>query len=133
MKTRPCLPVLLALCALCACTDMGDPAVTPPADDGGNGHGAARRLVVSMRDAFFDPESLAISVGDTVIWRNQGTVSHTSTSGAVCGPSGDGHWDSGNLLPGETFTHVFPAAGEFPYYCIPHCDIGMTGHVSVSH
>jgi len=110
---------------------MGDPVTTTPPGDNENPL-QAQRHVVFMRDAFFDPESLAVAPGDTVIWRNAGVVTHTSTSGTVCGPIGDGNWNSGNVSPGGSFVHVFPAAGDFPYYCIPHCDLGMTGHVAVS-
>ncbi|MDH3196954.1 MAG: plastocyanin/azurin family copper-binding protein [Candidatus Krumholzibacteria bacterium] len=121
--------VAAALSGLLACTDMGDPVATPPG--GGNGDPVASRFVVSVQDNLFVPDSLAIAPGDTVVWVNEGFLIHTSTSGSACGPNGDGAWDSGNLLPGDSFAHVFPTSGDFPYYCIPHCLLGMTGHVAV--
>jgi len=132
MKARRYLGLLAAACALAACTDMGDPVTTPPPDNGNGNPAPAQRHVVFMRDPFFDPESLTVAPGDTVVWMNAGVVPHTSTSGTVCGPTGDGKWNSGNVSPGESFARVFQAAGDFPYYCIPHCDLGMTGNVTVS-
>lgn len=77
----------------------------------------------------FQPKTIEISKGDTIIWINKTRIIHTSTSGGNC--SHDGMWDSGNLQKGESFTWVFTEEGSFPYYCIPHCRQGMTGVVKV--
>ena len=57
---------------------------------------------------------------------------HTVTSGEVAGNVGepDGTFDSGNMATGDTFSHTFDTAGDFPYYCTPHP--WMTGTVTVS-
>lgn len=54
-----------------------------------------------------------VPVGTTVTWRNDDTVPHTVTSDA-------GLFDSGNLDPGQTFTHTFELTGNFPYHCEIH-------------
>src|SRR5437773_1828120 len=57
---------------------------------------------------FFDPKSVTIRAGDTVVWTN-GTGSHTATgSGAdvICG--------SASFLP---CSHTFNTPGSFPYHC----------------
>lgn len=84
---------------------------------------------VQMRDNLFSPDSLAITVGDTIRWVNAGNMAHTATSG----PNGvkDGIWDSGYLNTGQSYSRVFNQAGQFPYYCIPHYFFGMTGKVAV--
>ncbi len=77
----------------------------------------------------FAPSTISIHVGDTVRW-NWGSGGHSTTSGSSCNP--DGLWNSGILSSGSTFSRTFNTAGNFPYFCIPHCGLGMTGTVSVS-
>ena len=57
------------------------------------------------------------NAGDTVEWTFSSS-GHSSTSGTPGQPSG--FWDSGILNQGATFSHTFPAAGSFPYFCSPH-------------
>lgn len=61
----------------------------------------------------FDPPTLQVRVGDTVVWRNTGSVEHTATED-------NGAFDSGLLATGETFEHTFDEAGTFRYHCEPH-------------
>lgn len=77
----------------------------------------------------FVPQTLTIEEGDTIEWFNTTTSVHTSTSGTSC--IGDGVWDSSFLFPGGRFQFAFEAAGTYPYFCIPHCGLGMTGTVAV--
>ena len=91
----------------------------------------AATVEVSMVNFKFEPQNVPINVGDTIKWTNNGTVQHTTTSGTNC--TKDGKWDSGLLSPGQTFSFIFNTAGNFPYYCIPHCALfGMTGTVIVN-
>ena len=77
----------------------------------------------------FSPDPVAIHPGDTVQW-TWAESGHTTTSGSPCSP--DGVWNSGILARGATFSHTFNTAGTFPYFCIPHCDMGMTGTITVA-
>lgn len=70
----------------------------------------------------FDPQEFIITVGSTVIWYNQDTVTHTVTAG-------DQTFDSGNLMPGATFSYTFEEPGTYSYHCTLHPD--MTGAVTV--
>jgi plastocyanin len=80
-------------------------------------------------DLVFSPSSVTIHPGDTVRW-TWGASFHSSTSGIP--GAADGIWDSGILNQGDTFTHTFNGAGDFPYFCIPHGGCcGMVGMVSV--
>src|SRR5262249_2788039 len=79
---------------------------------------------VVFQDFSFTPPSVAISVGDTVVWTNAGGV-HT-----VTGDGADPFCGTG-VIPAscsETFTN----AGTFPYHCIFHRSLGMVGTVIVS-
>ncbi|OGF99021.1 MAG: hypothetical protein A3F83_15735 [Candidatus Glassbacteria bacterium RIFCSPLOWO2_12_FULL_58_11] len=110
--------------------DTGNP-VTPPIDNGGNGGGGGGASLhqVNMQNTRFQPAQLSISAGDTVKWVNQDDMIHTATSGT--NGVADGNWNSGNLSKGGTFTRVFNTKGTFPYYCIPHYSLGMTGSITV--
>ncbi len=85
----------------------------------------------------YQPSTLTICAGDTVhwIWMSSG---HTVTSGTPGMPDGmfcspnDMNCASGTTSnAGATYDHLFPAAGAFPYYCVPHGFSGMTGQVTV--
>lgn len=62
---------------------------------------------------------VTVNVGDEVVWSNDDSASHTVTSGdPKNGP--DGTFDSSLFLAGQTFSHTFDEAGEFPYFCQVH-------------
>ena len=85
---------------------------------------------VTVLDFEFSPASVSIAPGDTVLWTWNGTVLHSVTSGTPGSP--DGKFDSGlRKQPGSTFPVTFPTEGMFPYYCMPHGQMGMTGMVHV--
>jgi plastocyanin/LysM repeat protein len=90
------------------------------------------QAIVVMRNLAFNPADVTIHVGQTVVWQNQDSVAHTTTSGScsgnVCTPSPG--WDSGILNPGQSFSHTFNAAGTFTYYCKIH-GAAMQGVVRV--
>ena len=80
---------------------------------------------VSAIDNEFDPAEIDVSAGTTVTWTNEGESPHTVTAS-------DGSFDSGNLDPGDTFSHTFDQAGEFSYVCQYHEADGMVGAVTVT-
>ncbi len=89
----------------------------------------AVQVPVSMVDFAFSPDTVRISAGDSVIWTNNGTFLHTSTSGV--NGVWDSLWDSGNMAHGVTFTRVFQVDGTFDYFCRHHYLGGMKGVVVV--
>lgn len=46
-------------------------------------------------------------------------------------PAGAAPWDSGFLLPGESFAVTLDQAGVYDFYCIPHEMAGMVGRIVV--
>jgi hypothetical protein len=84
-------------------------------------------------DNFFSPSTVNINPGDTVLWNWVGGNPHSTTSGTNCNYNGPGPntWDSGIKSSG-TFQFTFNTAGNFPYFCTPHCFIGMQGTVNVT-
>jgi plastocyanin len=84
---------------------------------------------ITISGASFGPEELRVKVGTTVKW-TWASGSHNVVSGSKCAP--DGKFTSGAPQgKGSTFEHTFDSAGTFPYYCDPHCGMGMTGTVIV--
>src|SRR5207247_3529887 len=65
---------------------------------------------VSAVDDVFDPAIVRVQPGETVEWTMDGNEPHTVTAD-------DGSWDSGTLLPGATYTHVFDRPGAYAYHC----------------
>lgn len=70
----------------------------------------------------FAPDGLTVRKGDTVVWTNAGTITHTVTAKG-------GEFDSGDLSPSDTFSYVFRSLGMITFACKPHP--WMTGAVRV--
>ncbi|MGI0148538.1 MAG: cupredoxin domain-containing protein [Thermoplasmata archaeon] len=62
----------------------------------------------------FSPQTFHASVGDTVLWINKDTTSHTVTS------NGTGPLNSPLMSTGGTYSYRFTVAGTYYYYCNPH-------------
>ena len=88
----------------------------------------AANEAVSMRDNNkFDPEEVRIQPGDTVVWSNQGSKTHTVTAD-------DRSFNSGDIKPGQTYSRTFEKEGFYYYYCRLHGargGVGMAGVVIV--
>lgn len=104
---------------------------------------------IGMSANAFIPERFEITVGDTVVWGNNGSRRHTVTAFDKSLPEGaeyfatgdfnsnaearDAWFDRGGgaIVPGEVFEHTFSVPGNYGYYCIPHEYGGMFGLVVV--
>jgi|SRR5919108_1447378 plastocyanin len=81
----------------------------------------------------YSPNPIDARVGDTITWTNRDSTPHTVTSGVNGQP--DGSFDSSPnfnplMAPGQTFSHTFTEAGQYPYYCALHPN--MVGTVIVA-
>jgi plastocyanin len=88
---------------------------------------AQQTVNVSAGDFFFQPATITINAGDTIVWTNTGAMAHTVTAS-------DGSFASGLFGPGETYSQTFNTAGTIAYYCIPHgtpAGEGMAGTIVV--
>lgn len=120
------LGILLAAVALivAACGDDDGPAITtaPPGTTVAPVTSAAppgpETHTVEIGEFFFEPVDLTVSIGDTVTWRQQGNLPHTTTAGTPGAQSGE--WDSGTMNAGDSFSTTFDAAGTFQYFCTIH-------------
>lgn len=81
---------------------------------------------VRITGGSFDPATLTVRAGRTVVWVSETSVLHTVT------PDGHSQWTRRTTsAPGEVLRVTFGSAGAFPYYCEPHRSSGMTGQVTV--
>jgi plastocyanin len=64
---------------------------------------------------YYSPPTITVVIGvnNTVTWLNNDIAPHTVTAD-------DGAFDSGNLNPGQTWTHVFTTPGTYTYHCKYH-------------
>lgn len=85
----------------------------PAADVAGAASAAPRVHTVLIEGMRFQPEGLTVTAGDTVVWINRDLVPHTATSAS-------GRFDSNEIAPGKTWSHVFRSSGEFSYICTYH-------------
>jgi plastocyanin len=94
---------------------------------------AAPTTQVSIVEGAFIPATVALPLGGSVQWTNNGAERHTATSDGIdpCCPTGAALWDSGKLTGGGvgTFTFGFVAAGTYAYHCSIHTT--MRGTVKV--
>jgi len=106
---------VLILAAALACSSGGD-APTESGEECSVPETSPTTRVVTMRNFGFHPQTVRIQPGTTVVWVNcepGGREAHTSTSDAEL-------WESPFLAPGASFSHTFPEAGRFDYFCVPH-------------
>ena len=67
------------------------------------------------------PAEATVDVGGEVTWSNDDTAAHTVTSGNPADADSVGAlFDSGLLLAGSTYSHVFEEEGTVDYFCIVH-------------
>ena len=80
----------------------------------GQGAGAqAGEVAVAIVDFAFEPGTVEVPVGTTVVFTNQGQAPHTVTSDT-------GVFDSGRLDNGGTFSWTFDVPGTYTFFCAFH-------------
>jgi|GEM_PF-888300 len=84
------------------------------ADQMANATSSPAPYVVHIKNFAFNPASLTVPVGATVVFKNEDSVAHTATA------PGKNGFDSGNLDGGAEFKYVFSKAGKFDYVCNYH-------------
>lgn len=77
----------------------------------------------------YTPYQVDIAPGDTITWLNEDNRTHTVTTGTTnYGPVGV--FDSGIILPGNSFTQFFGSVGKYQYY--DKTDMWPSGLIVVS-
>jgi plastocyanin len=68
---------------------------------------------VITKDFAFAPASITVPVGTKIVFKNSDAVAHTVAAD-------DKSFDSKNLDPNQTWSHVFDKAGTYKYSCAYH-------------
>ncbi|HEX6047844.1 MAG TPA: cupredoxin family copper-binding protein [Gemmatimonadaceae bacterium] len=82
----------------------------------------ADTVVVTIRNLRYERDTVTISAGDVVVWRNVDPLDHTATSDS-------GEFDSPPIGPRKAWSHRFTATGTYTYHCKPHPFMKATIHV----
>jgi len=77
--------------------------------------------VVTVEGMKFEPATVHVKMGDSVVWRNNDLVPHTVTA--------EGKFDSGQIAAGKSWTWTAKARGQNNYVCTYHPE--MKGSVVV--
>jgi plastocyanin len=97
--------------------------VTPAAAEMNMQAAQERAMLVEIKKFTYNPNSITVPPGTSVIWRNLDPVSHTVTSSI-------GKFDSGVIEPGGNYSHRFQDPGKYAYHCTIHPN--MTAQVVVA-
>lgn len=64
---------------------------------------------ISITNSGYSPASLTVGNGSTVTWTNNDNIAHTVTTA-------EGSINSGDIMPGSSYTKTFSATGTYNYY-----------------
>jgi plastocyanin len=87
--------------------------------------GYAEEHTIMIEAMKFQPKTIVVDLGDTVVWRNQDIVPHTTT--AVH------QFDSGKISPGMTWSWQASTVGRIKYVCTFHPDMNATLIVKITY
>jgi len=77
-------------------------------------------IIIDSGSPYFVPKAVTVSTGAPIRWENPTPTEHTIThtgcmeDGALCA------FDSGIVLPNDSFTIPGLAPGRYPYFCRVH-------------
>ena len=82
----------------------------------GQAQSEAKAMTVTMKSLSYDPKTLEVHVGDSVVWSNEAHSTHT----AISDDEGKS-FNTGEIEPGKSSKPVkFEREGEFKYHCEIH-------------
>lgn len=100
---------------------QNQPNFSPPSEpSSGIEMPATQTMQITIKNFAFNPNSITIKSGTTVVWTNKDSTAHTVT--------GDS-FSSGQIQPGESFQFAFSTPGTYNYHCSIHPS--MTGKIIV--
>lgn len=125
-----------------ACADpLGDSAANQSVPVEPTQQVSGPTVIVNMQDdtPMYSPDTVEITAGQTVEWRNLSDVSHSVVDdpskadhpGDVALPQGVKPFSSGNVMPGGKYRHTFTKPGDYRYFCWSHEADDMIGEVIV--
>ena len=101
----------------------GDNKKNPTGPGGGTAADVTINIVGMAGANSYSPSPDTVTVGQTVSWKNNDSITHTATDNGSA-------WNTGNIGAGNTSTPItMGTAGSFPYHCTIHPT--MTGFLVV--
>jgi plastocyanin len=127
MKVVRALSLIVMVAAVLSCQAEVPPGLPGNGTGGGpGGPPGSGANQIKVGDNFYSPNSLTISIGDSVQWNwignQQHSVTFTTTNPTI---------DSGIQGNGGTFKYVFVQSGIYSYYCKIHGASVMSGTITV--
>jgi len=104
-STLTAAPLAAAVLGLVSCSRSPEAAAAPPPP-------APVVHTITVEGMKFQPESLTVKHGDTVLWVNRDLFPHTATA--------EGRFDSKNIGADRSWEFKPAAKGEFAYVCTYH-------------
>ncbi|MDR4491193.1 MAG: PQQ-dependent sugar dehydrogenase [Candidatus Nitrosocosmicus sp.] len=87
----------------------------------GNGNSVSVVIQGIDGDRSYSPNPITIKKGQSITWYNGDSISHTVTSGTDNEITNSGKlFDSGAIIPNQSYSVTFENTGDFDYYCIYH-------------
>ncbi len=108
----------------CNNSSTGSSGDNPTYGDSPPSSGDTSPNTITMVNESFSPSSLTVTPGTSVTWKNNDSVTHTSTSDTP------GIWDTGDILREGSKTTTFNTVGTFKFHCSIH-PTTMTGTIVV--
>ena len=128
MRPILCTVTLITIATALLATTTDGVAVEPGVDI------AAPRVAITTANGTtlrFVPAAIVVEQGDYVRWLWGSLGAHTTTNGTPC--VAGTLWNSNLNSTTTQFTRQFlEAPGTLPFFCMPHCGLGMTGQVVVT-
>jgi plastocyanin len=84
------------------------------------GAGTSVQTACVATNSCFMPNTLYVSLGTTVTWKNTDTAMHTICSGKATDDQCGKVFEDDTLKPGQIFQYTFANAGTFEYLCSIH-------------
>ena len=100
-----------SICAICAVLVLALVAGQAVAAPGGEAT-ASSSSKVTVKSFKYQPGTLQISKGSTVVFSNAAGVAHTATDSGV--------FNTGHIKPGHSASVRFKQKGTFTYHCTIH-------------
>ena len=131
MRRHVIVPSLALAAALATMAAPEAQAVEPGVDI------ASPRVAITTVDAatlMFHPASIVVEQNDHVRWRWTGGAHNTTSATTTSSCLASGLWSSALNSLTTVFTRQFTedAPATVPFFCSPHCGLGMRGQVIVT-
>lgn len=112
--------LILSACLITACTSTPAPTTATTSQSVQSTTAQAQGSTVSIESFAFNPATLPVKAGTTVVWTNNDSVAHNIKSTGFNSPT---------MAKGQTFEFKFDTKGTFEYSCGIHPS--MTGKIVV--